>query len=53
MGRLLRGLPVGRGVYWVFQEDSQELPAKREFLGTSVGRGETSGDRRVCLGVGE
>lgn len=25
---------------------------KEEFLGTSVGRGETSGDQRVSLGVG-
>lgn len=50
--RISRGLPVGRGVYWGFREDSWELPAKREFLGTSVGREETSGDQRVCLGVG-
>lgn len=52
MGRISRGLPVGSGVYWGFREDSRELPAEREFQGTSVGRGETSGDHRVCLGVG-
>lgn len=31
-----RVLPVGRWVYWGFWEASQKLPAKREFLGTSV-----------------
>lgn len=51
MRRSSRGLPVGRGVYWGFREDSRELPAKREFLWASVGRGETSGDQRVSLGV--
>lgn len=51
MRRISRGLPVGRGVYWGFREDSWELPAKREFLGTSVGRGETSGDQSVSLGM--
>lgn len=35
-GRISRVLPVGRGVYWGFWEASQKLPAKREFLGTSV-----------------
>jgi hypothetical protein len=35
-GGVSRGLPAWRGVYWGFWEASQKLPAKREFLGTSV-----------------
>lgn len=35
-GGVSRGLPEWRWVYWGFWEASQKLPAKREFLATSV-----------------
>lgn len=46
-GESLGDFRWGEGCTGGFREDSWELPAKREFLGTSVGRQGASGDRML------
>lgn len=46
-----KGLRMGRGCTQGFLEYPWNF-RRRGNLGTSVGRGETSGDQRVYLGVG-